>query len=256
MTIEQRRAGFWRRTLSLTIDGIFVCLPFQLLAAVLFTLTAGTVQFANGITYITCEPVTRLPANLMPAPPTDANVARDCQVFFFGAVTARTLSVSRVTKNGATTRIVTQSYMLDKSGTPVGGISLNFPALIVLLLYLVLAKARWGATVGDRITGICLIATVPDSATPLFVKTLLIRYLVLFAPLAFVVVTQLYFLGSVGDAADKLAASNFLMWSFVAAAPAIIVYVFCVVQVARKRDPLYDRIAGTAVVRRKVESPA
>jgi hypothetical protein len=42
------RAGFWRRLLSLIVDVIVVMLPFQILAAVLFTATGGTVQMDSG----------------------------------------------------------------------------------------------------------------------------------------------------------------------------------------------------------------
>ena len=49
------RGGFWRRWLATVIDCLLVILPFQILAAVLFNLTAGMIQMDGGI-YSFCAP--------------------------------------------------------------------------------------------------------------------------------------------------------------------------------------------------------
>ena len=62
------RAGFWRRWLALLIDTIIVALPFQMLAAVLFAMTAGMVQMDSGL-FSSCEVGKIIPQGLDPPPP-------------------------------------------------------------------------------------------------------------------------------------------------------------------------------------------
>lgn len=249
MTADQRRAGYWRRLLSLTTDAIVVFLPFQILAAVLFALTAGSIQFADGLTFTACKEATQLPTNLSPAPPANANSASECRIFFFGAETARRLTVRRMTKEGNTTYIVAQQYMLDKNSNQVNGYSLEWIAILTLIGYLILAKSLKGKTLGDRATKIAVVNTGDNFGSPVPLKKLVVRYLILAAPIAPVVLVQGYFLGTSGNSANQLATSGFLTWFLIAAAPAFVLYFICVVQIARKRDPLYDRIAKTAVIR-------
>ena len=49
MKAERTRAGCWRRLLSLLLDSALVYIPFQIIALVLFALTAGMVQFTSGL---------------------------------------------------------------------------------------------------------------------------------------------------------------------------------------------------------------
>jgi uncharacterized RDD family membrane protein YckC len=251
-----RRAGFWRRLLSLFIDLIVVFLPFQALAAILFALTAGSIQFADGVTYTICRPVTQLPAKLNPAPPVNANSASDCQVFAFGAETARHLIVKRVTKDGHITTVVSQDYMLDKAGNPVRGYSLRWSALLALIAYLIWAKSQQGRTLGDRATKIAVVNADPDFSSPVRAKKLAIRYLVMAAFIAPIILVQIYFGIASGMSADRLGASGFLRWLAAALIPFFIFLCVSVYQTIRKRDPLYDRIAKTAVVRIEPESIA
>jgi uncharacterized RDD family membrane protein YckC len=48
---------------------------------------------------------------------------------------------------------------------------------------------------------------------------------------------------------EEIAASNIFTWLGITGAAAFGWVIFLTVQIIRKRDPLYDRIAGTAVVR-------
>ena len=108
------RAGFWRRLLATVIDTIVVMLPFQMLAAILFTATAGGIQM-NGGFYSFCAPINTIPQALEPPPPRDSNVAQVCRTSFFGATTGATLTVGRTTREGNTATTVTQGYLLNQA---------------------------------------------------------------------------------------------------------------------------------------------
>ena len=100
------RAGFWRRWLATAIDSIIVIFPFQILAAILFAMTAGMVQMDSGFVTF-CADTQTIPQSLDPPPPHDSNFARVCRVSFFGATTGAVLTVGRVTQAGSTTTAVT-----------------------------------------------------------------------------------------------------------------------------------------------------
>jgi hypothetical protein len=119
-TADLPRAGFWRRWLATLIDSVVVMFPFQILAAVLFAMTAGTVQMDSGF-YRYCAAANTVPQSLDPPPPHDSNFARVCRISFFGAPTGAILTVGRVTRDGSATTTVSQGYMLDKDGTPIHG---------------------------------------------------------------------------------------------------------------------------------------
>src|SRR6266849_4176983 len=130
------RAGFWRRWLALLIDGIIISLPFQVVVAVLFAATSGLIQQVSGFTYANCSIRQTVPDGLAPPPPAGSNFARECNVYFFGAQTARTLQVGRVTKEGAITKTVSRSYMLDRQGRPINGVSADWIVMTAFIAYL------------------------------------------------------------------------------------------------------------------------
>ena len=134
-------AGFWRRLLAIIVDCLFVLLPFMILASILFPLTDGAVQMPSGI-YRECRNVeiSNQLANLAPAPPEQSNFAVECQSIFLGFQTARILVVGRTTRDGATTKSISQSYMLNSKGKLVNGFSMDglfFPSFFVYLVLMV-----------------------------------------------------------------------------------------------------------------------
>jgi uncharacterized RDD family membrane protein YckC len=249
------RAGFWRRWAAVLIDWIVVALPFQILAAILFTATAGIVQMDNGF-FSFCAPTKTVPEQLDPAPPHDSNFAQVCRISFFGAPTGAILRVGRITREGTTTTTVSQSYMLDADGKPVHGTSIDWIVALAFLIYLVGMAWKTGRTVGARILGVRIIDSADPAASGVPVRKLVIRYLVMtigFLPMFAVLVYQLV---AVGGSADAMFTGDFFRWFWYAAVLGGLWGVVLTFQVATKRDPVYDRLAGTAVVRtRGVEPP-
>jgi uncharacterized RDD family membrane protein YckC len=153
MTADQPiglRAGFWRRWLALLIDAVIISLPFQLIVAILFVATSGRIQQSGGVTFANCSVLQTVPDGLAPPPPSGSNFARECNIYFFGAQTARTLQVGRTTREGGSTNTVWRGYMLDRDGRPIDGVSIDWVVMVVFIAYLFAMETRTGATLGSR----------------------------------------------------------------------------------------------------------
>ncbi|MCX7307067.1 MAG: RDD family protein [Afipia sp.] len=251
MKAERLRAGFWRRMFSFFIDAVVVFLPFQVLAAILFALTAGAVQLAaGGFATTVCYKATSIAPDLKPPPPANPTAAKVCKTTLFGAETARQLTVSHSTKTGNTTYKISETYSLDRNDKQVDAWSLEWPACIALLAYLIWFKLRKPGTLGDRA---CKISVVDDSlktSLPPSLRQMAIRYSALLGPF---VVTGAMILGAeklVGGTAEDMMKYHYLAVALAIMAPAMVYYFVCFVQIVRKCDPYWDRWAMTAVLRR------
>ncbi len=248
MKAERARAGVLRRGFSFFVDGILVFIPFQALAAILFVLTAGSVQFSHGITYTSCAKATGLPNDLKPAPPAHANAANVCKTYFFSAETARQLTISHVTKDGNTQPTVSQTYMVSRNDKVIDGWSLDWPAWIALFAYLFWARLREDGTIGDRANKIILVDDSLKTMSPPNVRQMTIRTLVLLGPMVAAMLGAAFLFYLDGHSADQLASTGDWIWLIALAAPVLIFYLMCSVQIALKRDPVWDRMARTAML--------
>jgi hypothetical protein len=248
---ELPRAGVWRRWLAWLIDSIVVVLPFQMLAAVLFAMTAGTVQMDSGFFSI-CAPVKTVPQSLDPPPPHDPNFARVCRATFFGATTGVILTVGRVTKEGLTTTSVSQNYRLDSEGKPINGTSIDGIVWLVLLLYLVGMIWKTGRTLGARCLGIRGADAAEPGAAAVPLGKVIVRYLAMIIGVVPMIALLIYQRATKGSA-DAMFTADFFHWFAYAGVLWLIVLMY---QIVRKTDPVYDRLAGTAVVRDPGVAPA
>ncbi|MBI3699086.1 MAG: RDD family protein [Afipia sp.] len=252
MKAERLRAGFWRRTLSFFLDYMVVIVPFQLIAVVLFALTAGMVQFtAGGVTADVCYKATGIPGDLKPPPPANFNVAQVCKTTLFGAETARWLTVARVTQDGNTKYSISERYALDRHDQVIDAWSLNWIAYLVLLAYLVAFKLRKGSTLGDRALKISVVDNSLKTNLPPPFKQMAIRYAVLLGPFLVTAAIMLILARTIGTTAEDMAKYHYIAATFALMAPALIYYFIALVQIGRKTDPFWDRAAMTAVVRRE-----
>jgi uncharacterized RDD family membrane protein YckC len=247
-TADLQRGGFWRRWLATLIDAIIVILPFQAFAAVLFAITAGTVQMESGF-YRYCAATTTLPQSLAPPPPRDSNFARVCRTSFFGAPTGVVLIVGRTVRDGNVTTTVSQGYMLDKGGRPIDGINIDSIVSLAFLIYLVGMVWKSGKTVGARTVGVRVIDTANPNALEVSLRKVIIRYLAMVIGVVPIFAALIYQYVTTGGTADAIFTASFFIWMMCTGAVAVLWLVVLIVQVAMKRDPVYDRVAGTAVVR-------
>lgn len=244
------RAGFWRRLASIILDAIILLLPFQMLAALLFALTAGMVQMQSGF-FNFCEHggKDQIPEQLRPFVPHESNFITTCRTYFLGATTARTLIVGRATREGNLTTTVTMSYMQDKEGNVVKGTDIDWIFYLTLMIYLLAMISNSGRTLGARAVRIRVIDAANPEAREVPLRKAVIRYLVMFIGAVPGAAFYAYQYWSKGGIADAMFAQDALQ---VFAACAVFGGVWTLVltiQIARKIDPIYDRVAGTAVIR-------
>jgi len=245
-SVEFLRGGFWRRAVALFIDLVAVVAVLQVTALALFPLSNGHVQFSAGLLYaLNCEYLESVPEGLSISVEFDANSIADCQQSLLGLPTSRALSVSRITRDSAVTKVAQIRHMLDAEGKPASGLPLDI-LILPLLIALRFALDRIGGSIGRRICCIRL-SNGLDGQYPPPAASMKRRYAALALPLAPVwiwsscaalfpgselVDPRLYWLCWVGTGIPLLIAA-------LAATDSII----------RRRDAFYDRIAGTSVLR-------
>jgi hypothetical protein len=245
--ISLPRAGFWRRGFSFIIDSILVLIPFQLLAAVLFAATAGMIQMNAGFFHI-CENGKYTPRPLDPPPPHDSNAMRVCKTSFFGATTGASLTVGCVTREGSTTTTVSQSYLLDKEGTQVKATSLDWIFNLALLAYLIVMIWKTGRTYGARAVKVRVVDVANPEAIGLPLGKTVGRFIaMLIGPGPMLVMLIYQYVAEHGNA-DAMFSAGFFRWFIVAAVFGFAWGLVLVVQIVKKTDPVYDRLAGTAVL--------
>jgi hypothetical protein len=264
------RAGFWRRAIAWIIDALLTLLITSIIIGVpvswLFAVTNGSVQF--GLLNIgKCAPpaLSILPGNLDPPPLRGWNFAVDCRSYLLGLTeTARVLTVGKVSTvnhgNYRTTTSISTSYGLGADGLPRKVVSLDWLGWLFLLVYLVFLQSRYGATAGMALLRIRVMNVEFPGSVGISAVKALIRVLVFFAGfipvLAYLVWLSLSLRAASNDS-QEVAASN-LMPILLTAAVLIsgVFYVWILIVIVLRRDPVYDRIAKTAVVLTALVSPA
>lgn len=241
-----RRAGFWRRFAALLIDSLIVLIPLQILVAILFAYTNGAVQGNLGFVINVCGPVNPVPMDLEPPPPDGANQATLCSSSFLGFETARTLTVSAVTTSGNTTNAIFRQYSVSADGNVRDDVFYtNVVAFLVLLGYLVLMESRTGVTFGKRALHIKVVDVRTPQGTGIPVGTAVLRYMAMLLGSAVLMVALLITYFTVETPEEMLS----WLWPMnIASLIGIAWLLWIVVSVARKTDPIHDRLAGTAVV--------
>ena len=209
----------------------------------------------GGLFFNSCDVAKTVPKSLSPPPPHDSNFARVCRISLFGATTGITLTVGRVTREGSTTKTVTQGYMLDQAGNPIDGFSLDWVVICAFLAYLVWMIWKTGRSVGARILRIKIVDTANTESSQVPILKVVTRHLAMIIGFVPALALLLYQRAASDGSADAMFTDRFFQWFIYAGLVALIWVVLLIVQVARKRDPVYDRLAGTAVVReRMIES--
>ena len=248
-----RRAGFWRRILAFLVDMAVILVPLQIVVAVLFAQTNGRIQGNFGFTLNSCTALSQLPEGLQTqiANPTHAT---DCTKSFFGFPTARLLMVSRSTTEGAVTSTVSEGFWLDASGqlTDRAGYDVTWIAVLALVAFILAAEIQSGRSIGDRVTRIRVADMSRPAVQGLPVLKSFGRHLaklVGFIPLAIVQAPILYYRHDSAAMSQYAESSIYRVGFYVGIALLIAWIVWIIVATARKRDPVYDRLAGTAVLR-------
>ena len=268
-------AGFWRRAIAYSVDGLIVWLFAAIVVGIpvglLYAATNGAIQFGptsrsapgteaaaglevnlGGLSLIQCANVdlAELPEGLDPPPPPQPTFALDCRNFVFGFLeTARGLTVGRVTKKGSTTTRLYRSYVLGADGKLRRAVSLNWLLPLLFFIYLVALQSRFGATLGMRLMHIRVVNVEAPGRVGVPLGRAVVRNLLLWAGSAPVWAVFLGFAVAYHGDLEAMFSGIFFTCLFAAALLAMAYYVWILVDLVRKRDPIYDRIARTAVLR-------
>jgi uncharacterized RDD family membrane protein YckC len=249
-TVERawRRAGFWRRVLAFVIDMAVVLIPLQVVVAVLFAQTNGAVQGSYGLVFNSCQKLSQLPEGLQPVLKLDFNSIVECRSSFFGFETARTVTVSKVNQTGSSATAVFETHALGADGRPRKAVDTGWIALFLFFGYLVLFECRSGAAVGKRATGVRVIESARPDSIGIPARKAIGRYIAMWVGAVPAAAVMLVALGS--SAPAELATNN-AFWTAFAVAGIIELawFIWIIVSISRKRDPIYDRIAGTITIR-------
>lgn len=248
-----RRAGFWRRFGSFLVDGAIILLPLEVVVAILFSMTDGRIQGQFGLNVLGCQALTQLPPGLQ-TQITNPNSAAKCAFGLPGLPTANVLVVSRSEKDGALTTTVSESFWLDAEGELAveAGYDVTWIALLIFLAYMVACEVRGGRTIGDR----AVRTRVVDSAHPEvvgipFARSIGRRVAMMIGTIpAAIVLTPVFYYRYDAAALAAYTATPFYRYGMIASVfIGLVWFLFIVIAIVRKKDPIYDRIVRTAVIR-------
>jgi hypothetical protein len=263
---DVRRAGFWRRAAAVVIDLLLVLLPLQALVMVAFLLTDGRIQGGFGALYTVCGPYDVTPealAKLQPAPPEDANSVVLCRSGLFGHDTAATLVASKrtaTTEGSRTTEsVVSVSYPMNARGEFVDAVHVDILAYAALAFVVVWQWATRGRTIGGRLARVRIIRTENGGAPTAAadggaigwgpaLKRLVLWVLMswAFALPALVLMTAFYWLAAQsGQMWPVLVGLGLALAGLLAQ---IVLSLVILIDIVKRRDPLYDRWAKTAAI--------
>jgi hypothetical protein len=229
------RAGFWQRSLGLTIDALVIGIPFQILVVCLYAATGGAVQGTS--TAFDCHYVEMHRYLLDPPPPTKLIFARECRSSFFGFETSRSLIVGTVSEENVT-EISSQTYDLGLDGQPRKALHLGWLARFALLAYLITMEHRTGVTLGNYIFRMEVVSWKSPGSPGIPLKNAFIRQ-----------VTQWIGLIPIVVFGSGHVIPNELHLFMVALAVSVLWYPCNFLLIIAKRDPFYDKLARVAVLR-------
>lgn len=237
------RAGFWRRATALAIDGFLVIAAFQIAVMMLFPISGGRVQMDLGLLWMDCRPT----LEPVPGAPTlQAGIfVIHCRSSVGGLMTANVMRTVRLIASDEAARTEGRTYRLNAKGEAVNGFAVDWLVDATLLVYLVERQTRAGRTLGQRLMK-CRVADATTGRNPSLWRTILRN---LFIAIGFVPgMVWPVVAGALTDGLFPPTFAKIAVW----AAPLLVLlgwYAVNIVLIAHKRDPFYDRWAGTAVLR-------
>lgn len=250
--MRRPRAGFWRRLGALLCDAALVLIPLQIIVAILFAQTNGAVQGNFGFQTTFCSSLDKVPDGLQPAPPEGYNSIQDCRLSLFGLATGRQLVVAKVTQTGNSRTAISRNYFLDANGSPKErAFDVTWVAILSLLAYMVCMEWRSGETLGKRAAGIRVLDARNPEGRGIPLGRALLRQVAIYAgllPLVILEIGTVIFVSDVAQLEALVASQSYILLMVVAGLFGLAWTVWIVVSLARKHDPIYDRLAKTAVV--------
>jgi uncharacterized RDD family membrane protein YckC len=245
LRMQLNRGGFWARLGAYLIDFVIVTAIVQVMAMILYPHSGGQVQATGFLRGIGCQTLAAPPVGVSVPPELEANRFEECRVGILGLEYAHTFRADNVTAEGVVTS-EGWTVMLDQSGKVVAWPLLDVLVLPLFMLWRAVTDGRSAGTLGRKATGLKLVTG--EGSQPGFGKALGRQVLLWWPVLAGLP------LGLTPDLTASLIGTESELSMPVAAVlgPAVVVwFIAAIVMIVRRRDPLYDRWVGTAVVARE-----
>lgn len=258
-----RRAGFWRRVAAAVVDFLVVIVPLQLLLATAFAATGGGIQGDFGLTWTSCSaPSDDVRSLLMGgvlriSDPRVSPVA--CTTRFAGLPTRVQLALVRGGREEASgsqdesprlAMIAVDADLLPSRPLTVSWLPLPIYAIVIASLW-----AMTGKTLGARLFRFRVVALAAPARPGIGDRAAWKRILywftvngILTGPLYVLMTLGAIGLGAIFVGPDGTVRAE-VFWGIVALVPLQFgVGLWMLVDIVRRRDPIYDRLAGTAVI--------
>jgi RDD family len=156
---------------------------------------------------------------------------------------------------------VFRSYGLGTDGRPRSVVSVNWLGWLLFFLYLVLPQSRYGATAGMVLLSIQVMNVASPSSVgipPVKAAIRVLLFCVGLIPVSAYLIWQVLTLQAISNKSREMAGATSSMPILLTTALLLsgAFYVWVLIDIVRRRDPVYDRIAKTAVVLRALSAPA
>ena len=164
--------------------------------------------------------------------------------------TGRTVTVGRTTQEGNLATTVTMSYLQDKNDKVIKEIDIDWVFYFALIIYLVAMISKHGRTLGGRAVEIRVIDAANPGARQVPLRRVALRYFGE-VPSASCPLWRFMPTNTGARAALPTQCSRRKLRPVLVAA-ALFGFIWALtltIQIAKKTDPIYDRAAGTAVIR-------
>lgn len=238
-------AGFWVRLLAQIVDGVIwsalaTALGLALVASApaYFGLSAAVIEERS------CRLLPAVPPQITPPAGLTPGAVAVCTKSILGYAFRREIVLVEERREGSVTTRTSATYPVDADLRLRAATDIDAILWLLFPLYVVLAQARFGATLGKRLFGL---RVVDDQGHPAGLRRALIRNAVLWSPTLLLI----------------LAATVFVSTSSFPSRPSILLLLVAVVvalaslalggqiwwTASHERPSIHDRIAGTRVVR-------
>ncbi len=231
-----QRAGFWHRLIAAVIDGFTVALPLQILVVILFLVTNGHVQGSAGFTTTRCVAVSVVP-------PPGFNSTRECRTSFLGFDTAHTLVLDSVSQDGTVNTSSSTKYTLGPDGRPNDAFIIDGFYWVLSLAYLIILEYRFGQTLGKYIVSIRTIDVDVPERVGIPLKKAVFRQLAMLVVMMLPLLPALLSMLFISLTMTPIIVSLLLMLAW---------YLWIIISIVERRDPIYDQLAGTAVITNQI----
>ena len=248
-----QRAGFWRRCFSLLIDGAIIAILFQLVGTILYGVTGGAIQSTGSFAGVPSCIESGMGETRSTPKETDkdknivSSVKKVCTYSLFGVPQLRWIRETETRSFDGKMKIwTTKNQPIDAKNNDAHELDLGLLSWPAFLVWRIFVESRGDRTIGRRLLKNRLVSH--DGSTPSFSRVAK-RYAYREAPalVMFIAIDSL-FTATISDILQGENPTYSMLLLLVLSALHILITIWITVDIVRRRDTYYDRLAETCVV--------